>query len=221
MIFARDVLHLPVPKVHRTFTAAIPYAGNTIEGHFIVMDYIFGPTVETCWKSLDSESQLSIAQQVADMIGTMQCRPLDNHAPGPIGRGKNDKFRGPWFTDYGAGPFDTLRDLEDWFNHKVDDCIMVNQLPANAPRFCFRDIVLTHQDISERNIILDKANKVWLVDWGCAGVYPRGFEQAVLREQSTSEEFTDMVLGRLSDRQDEMAEHFSDIAYGLSTGRLL
>lgn len=50
MIFARDVLHLPVPKVHRTFTAAILYAGDTVRGHFIVMDYISRPAAET-WGS--------------------------------------------------------------------------------------------------------------------------------------------------------------------------
>jgi len=62
---------------------------------------------------------------------------------------------------------------------------------------------------------------VWLVDWGCAGVYPVGFEQAALREQNTNDGFAEMVLSRLSDRQDEIVRQKAAIAYGLSTGRHL
>ena len=59
------------------------------------------------------------------------------------------------------------------------------------------------------------------MDWGCAGVYPVGFEQVAFREQSTISSFVEMVLSKLSDRQDEMARKKAAIAYGLSTGRHL
>ena len=45
------------------------------------------------------------------MIEAMQSRSLKELPPGPIG-GRVTKFEGPWFTDYGAGPFATLQDLE-------------------------------------------------------------------------------------------------------------
>ncbi|KAH7265561.1 uncharacterized protein BKA55DRAFT_672390 [Fusarium redolens] len=134
---------------------------------------------------------------------------------------RDAKFQGPWFTDYGAGPFDTLGELEDWCNHKIDVCVMVKQLPPGTPRFEFKDIVLTHQDLAPRNLVLDKDMKLWVLDWGCAGVYPKGFEQAALQVQAWNKEYAEMVLGKLSDHQSIVIEQLADIAYGLSTGRAL
>jgi hypothetical protein len=184
------------------------------------MDYIAGPTVEKAWPSLEQDAKESVTQQVADMIESMQSHKLNDMSPGPVGF-PDEKCRGPWFTDYGAGPFKTLQELQDWFNHKVDVCIQVRQLPATTPRFHFRDLVFTHQDIAQRNLVLDAGGKVWLVDWGCAGVYPVGFEQAALWEQDRNSGFVEMVLSKLSDRQDEMVRQKARIAYGLSTGRRL
>jgi len=223
MIFATELLHLPVPQVRRSFTASVPvpYGNNiTEDGHFIVMDYVAGRTVEESWPALGQDARDSVIQQVADMIEKMQSRRLNDMPPGPH-KSPNEKCQGPWFTDYGAGPFTTLQELQDWFNHKVDVCIQVWQVPADFPRFVFRDLVFTHQDIAERNLVLDGAGKVWLVDWGCAGVYPVGFEQAALREQCSMTEFAEKVLSKLSDRHDDMARQKAGIAYGLSTGRHL
>ncbi|KAI0141872.1 kinase-like domain-containing protein [Xylariaceae sp. FL1272] len=223
MKFAAEVLGLPVPKVHRTFTANIPnmHGSRETTGYFIVMDYIAGSTVETCWDSLATSDRESVAQQVSNAIEKMQAHRIDHLPIGPLGRGSTQKFIGPWFWDYGAGPFETLQELEDWFNHKVDVCVQVKQLPSTAPRFHFKDVVFTHQDIAPRNMILDEHKKVWLIDWGCAGIYPRGFEQVSLRSQSWNDEFVTLVLQRLSDQHEQLAEQRAGIEYGLSIGRHL
>ncbi len=217
MAFAAESLHLPVPRVHRTFIADIPALedGQLVKGHFIVMDYVPGPTVDECWKSLDASQRQSVAGQVAAIIDTMQSTSL-KLPPGPIGGTGDQKFEGPWFTDYGAGPFATLQDLEDWCNHKIDVCIKFQQLPRHAQRFEFQRLVLTHQDIAPRNLILDAQGKVWMIDWGIAGVYPPGFEQAALKSASWNTEFREMVLARLSDRQERVTEQFAAIMYGLT-----
>jgi hypothetical protein len=222
MVFAAESLLLPVPKVHRSFTASVPqsYSDESEDVHFIVMDYIAGPTVEESWHSLEQDAREAATRQVADMIETMQSHRLNDLPPGPIGS-PTEKCQGPWFTDYGAGPFATVQELQDWFNHKIDVCIKVFQLPANYPRFHFRDLVFTHQDIAARNVVLDAVGKAWLVDWGCAGVYPVGFEQAALREQNTNSSFMEMVMSKLTDRHNDLARRKAAIAYGLSTGRLL
>jgi aminoglycoside phosphotransferase (APT) family kinase protein len=216
-IFAAESLHLPAPRVYRTFTADIPgfSKGKLVKGNFIVMDYVAGPTVEECWDSLDLSQRQSVAGQVATMINTMQSTPLEL-PPGPIGGTRGQKFEGPLFIDDGAGPFTTLQDLEDWYNHKIDVCVQFKQAPRRTPRFRFRKVVLTHQDIAPRNLVLDAQGKVWIVDWGVAGVYPAGFEQAAFQVQSWNGEFTDMVFARLSDRQERVMEQFATIAYGLS-----
>lgn len=223
MLFAEESLHLPVPRVHRTFVADIPgiMGGPPVKGHFIVMDYIPGPTVEECWDSLTLSQRQSVASQVATMTETMQSTSL-TLPPGPIGgTGEGEKFEGPWFTDYGAGPFATLPDLEDWCNHKIGVCIKFRQLPQHTLRFKFRRLVLTHQDIAPGNLVLDAQGKVWMIDRGIAGVYPSGFEQAVFRSKSGwHREFADMVLTRLSDQQEDMTRLFRNISYGLSLAAL-
>ncbi|WKT47124.1 hypothetical protein QSH57_012029 [Fusarium oxysporum f. sp. vasinfectum] len=198
---ALETLGLPIPKVHRAFTADVPEdpdvpEASLVEGHLILMDYIKGSTVDKTWQSLDTATKETVAQQDA-------------------------KFQGPWFTDNGAGPFGTLAELENWCNHKIDVGIMVKQLTPETRRFEFKDIVLTHQDLALRNLVLGEDMNVWVIDWGCAGVYSRGFEQAALQVQAENDEYADMVLERLSDRQDIVIEQFANIAYGLSTGRAL
>lgn len=222
MVFARAKLGLMVPEVHRTFLAAIPDGfGSTQTGHFIVMDYIHGKTLEEVWPSLDAATKGSIAAQVADAIEKMQASTISDLPPGPIGRGEEELFQGPWFTDYGAGPFPSLDALEEWFNHKIDVCDMVHQLPPGTPRFRFNDMVFTHQDIAPRNLILCPDGKVCIVDWGCAGVYPRGFEQVTLQELHWHREFADMALAKLSDQHVDLGEQYRAFAYALSVGRNL
>jgi aminoglycoside phosphotransferase (APT) family kinase protein len=215
MIFAAESLHLPVPRVHRTFTADVPgFAGQLVKGHFIVMDYIPGLTVDECWDSLEEYQRQSVTSQVAAMIEKMQSTTL-NLPPGPVGWTGSQKFVGPWFTEDGAGPFTSFQDLEDWCNHKIDLCKQYKQLKRHTPRFKFRRLVFTHQDIAPRNLILDAQGKVWMIDWALAGVYPPGFEQAVFKKQSGwFEEFGEMVLSKLSDRQEALQNNIlvSDLA---------
>ncbi|KUM58984.1 hypothetical protein ACN42_g8153 [Penicillium freii] len=77
--------------------------------------------------------------QIADMIKEMQSVVISQ--PGPLDGGP---FRGRFFTDYSAGPFKDSAEVQDWFNHKLD----------TSP------FVLTHQDISPRNLILDHNEEV-------------------------------------------------------------
>ncbi|KAI7759982.1 hypothetical protein LZL87_010404 [Fusarium oxysporum] len=181
MKFGSETLGLPIPKVHRAFTAEIPEDPDLpetplVEGHFIVMDYIKGSTIDKSWQSMDTATKETVAQQVADTTNKMQSTALNHMPVEPIGRAQDAKFQGPWVTDYGAGLFATLGELADWCNHKIDVDIMVKQLTPETRRFKFEDIVLTHQDLALRNLVLDNDMKVWVIDWGCAGVYPKDFE---------------------------------------------
>ncbi|QSS56686.1 hypothetical protein I7I53_04967 [Histoplasma capsulatum var. duboisii H88] len=50
-----------------------------------------------------------------------------------------------------------------------------NYIPSTAGPFVF-----THHDLAPRNILLDKSNHLWLVDWDIAGWYPCYFEYAAM-----------------------------------------
>jgi hypothetical protein len=99
--FAYEALRLPVPKVHRAFKTRTPNMSKCrfSERHFIVMDYIAGPTVESCWDSLHDISKESVVQQIADIIETMQSKALNNLPVGPIGHDGKEKLEGPWFIE--------------------------------------------------------------------------------------------------------------------------
>jgi hypothetical protein len=85
------------------------------------MDYVSGCTIGDCWEALNERTRDEVTSQVAGMIEQMQSITLNHMRLGPIGGGA--PFRGTWFSDYGAGPFDTLQQLEDWLNHKLDVCL--------------------------------------------------------------------------------------------------
>lgn len=88
LIFAAETLHLPVPRVHRTFTADIPDSrtphGTLFKNRFIVMDYVQGPTLDRCWESLDMSQRQSVVTQVVAMIEKMQATTL-KLPPGLLG----------------------------------------------------------------------------------------------------------------------------------------
>ena len=212
MTFAATRVGIRVPRVYRTFKRNI--TDTKIRG-YIVMDYIPGQTVEECWGSLNDSDKQDVAAQVAALINQMQSKTFNFLPPGPIGGTSGALLQGCWFSTYGAGPFETLQSLEDWCNHKLDVCLRFKQAPVDTPRFTFRDVVLTHQDLAPRNIILDKEKKVWLIDWGHAGIFPKGFEHAAFVVQSAShEEFTSLVLSHLSSRHEKEVLQLANIQYG-------
>ncbi|CAI7583456.1 unnamed protein product [Penicillium glandicola] len=202
-----------VPRVHRSFQVKddTKYFGTA---GYIVMDFVQGQPLDECWGGLPPTTQVEIATQVAEMIKAMQSIKLLQSDP--IGGGP---CRGLFFTDYSAGPFTGTAEIEAWFNHKLDICKSVNQAPKDTPPFHLTEFVITHQDISPRNLILDQHGRVWLIDWGYSGAYPPAFESAALATQSSFPDFNTMVLSRIP-RYPEQEVQLDSIAYGLTTAAL-
>jgi hypothetical protein len=88
----------------------------------------------------------------------------------------------------------TIFELEDWFNHKLEICKTYNQAPSDIPPFSFTKFVLTRQDISPRNLVLDRDGLVWFVDCADAGAYPPAFESAALSLQQSYPDLNALVL---------------------------
>lgn len=150
------------------------------------------------------------------MIQEMESVTLDTL--GPIGNCRN-RFRGIWFTDYGAGPFPTLQALEDWCNHKLEICETYKRAVEGTPKFQFQTLVFTHQDIALRNLILDSSGRVWMIDWANAGAYPPGFEQAALEQQHLNLDFNKEVSSKITSYL-VICMQLGSIRYGLSTAAL-
>ncbi|OBT82739.1 hypothetical protein VE02_09351 [Pseudogymnoascus sp. 03VT05] len=208
MILAREKTQIPLPNVHRII-AGEPDKGYYGDRCYIVMDYVEGEGRDVCWESLDAAKREDVAAQVAAMITEMERITLS--VPG----------RGIWFSDYGTENFQTIEDMENWFNHKLDICNTYRQSLPNTPRFKFQTLVLTHQDIAPRNVILDAEGKAWLIDWAHAGAYPPGFERAALLTQCEYHfpQFGDEVCRKITPYPDVQMQHVS-VTYGLTTAAL-
>ncbi|OBT66617.1 hypothetical protein VE03_03943 [Pseudogymnoascus sp. 23342-1-I1] len=179
--------------------------------------YIPGTGLDVFWAGLDANERADVADQVAGMINELQT--VSPPFPGPIGGAR--RCHGPWFSDFGAENFPTVAAMQAWFNHKLDICQGCRQAAADTPRFAFKDLVLTHQDIAPRNLILDASGRVWLLDWAFAGAYPGGFERVAMGVQCRFRfpEFCNEV-GKLIAESPILQMQRLEIAYGLTTAAL-
>jgi aminoglycoside phosphotransferase (APT) family kinase protein len=203
---------LRVPRVHRSFQVEDPSTYFGTRG-YIVMDYINGQQIDECWDSLDADARHSVVVQVTQMVRDMQSIVLPQ--PGPIAGGPS---RGHLFTDYSAGPFKCAREMEGWFNHKLEMCQYYKRASQDLPPFKFTQFVLTHQDISPRNLILDDTGQVWMIDWADAGAYPPAFESAALQYQHGFPDFHESVLSLLPYTQDSLeVRQLRSIGFSLTT----
>ncbi|OJD18253.1 hypothetical protein AJ78_01692 [Emergomyces pasteurianus Ep9510] len=215
---ARGRSTIAVPNVYRVLKVETEnvYFGCKC---LFVMDFIEGSSVQECWEHLSEAERVDVVTQVASMITALHSIPVPQQQPGPVGC-RTCLARGFWFTDMGAGPFGSKEELEAWFNHKLTICKNFKQAPETVPPFHFDKLVLTHQDIAPRNLILGPDRKVWLIDWGDAGVYPEGFEVASLKTRRFSAPvFTDMLLEMIP--RPEIAQQLEWIMFALTTGQYL
>lgn len=135
--------------------------------------------MQEIWPEATETTRNSITTQLGDYVKQLRALKLDE--PGALGGDYNE---GPYFTVYGAPAWTSIAEMEVWFNERHEVCKMCsNGVSQDAEDFTgeFGDLVMCHGDILGRNMILDRYGKLWLVDWGFAGAYPRYFEYAATK----------------------------------------
>lgn len=149
-----------IPRVYRFFERDDPL-WNSPTG-YLFMEYVPGPTL----KELDLETRTDIIPRVAQIVAHLG-KIQGGQVPGPVGGGYP---QGYLWGEYGANAtFTCISDLNDWLNKRLalrDMSIDLGGYP----------LVLCHLDLCRRNMILKDDNTISLVDWGCAGLYPRFYE---------------------------------------------
>jgi hypothetical protein len=180
-----------VPQVHRFFTSG--------RFGYLAMDFIDGGSLDKIdWSKRTLESQEDIISQATDALMCM--RNMQSDESGPVGGGIP---AGGLFSLYGANTtFRTAADMESWFNKKLDI------LRAGNVTGKFKGLVMSHMDFRLRNLIVDKAGKLWILDWAWAGFFPPAFEIASFRNVQTdysNAEFAQGVLQRLGPSPEEEA----------------
>lgn len=178
-----------VPRVYRTFTS-----GYT---DYITVEFIDGECLDAKpWLERSVEQRRSIVLQVSESLRCM--RTMRSLQPGPAGQGIP---LGGLFTLYNAGmTFQTAADMEPWFNDKL------RLIGGGDITGMFKDLVMCHMDISLRNLILDKAGKLWIIDWTWAGFFPQEFEIASLlhkRPEALDFQFSQDVFHEIRHANDD------------------
>lgn len=163
-------------------------------------DYLYhdgvcsGSTVAGLLRRYEEERRQKVCYQVAEAIGELQSIELE--LPGSIGGGRS---QGPWLSESEAGPFETVRELEDWFTRKLNLCKKMNKAHQDVPPFTgrFGKLVMSHMDISTRTIIIEDCETICLIECEFAGAYPLHFETAALKKQSHSKNFYFRILSSI------------------------
>jgi hypothetical protein len=184
---------------------------------YIVMEYIHGTVLSDCWNEMSEYRRQHVCDQLVDTL--FQLRSLRTERPGPIGGGMC-RTGSDLFSLRGAGPFDSIRELEDWYSHRMFFCKKLKRLPPDTPSFegTFGDrMVMSHLDIAKRNIIVQADDVICLVDWGFAGAYPTHFERAALEHHHTIDnDLVERVLARLPEHKEAM-EKLKSVDFALTS----
>ncbi len=175
MEYVRRRTRINIPTVHLVFY----HAGRT----YIVMDYIRGRTLQDIWTSVSTSQRLEWASQLAAIIAQLRALPSTHYTrPGPLNPSMESKCEGQWLTIFGAGPFQSYRDLATWLNRKLSIARRGGGKEISAYPM-FEDtghLVFTHQDLAARNLIVGDDGRLWVIDWELAGWYPEYFEYACI-----------------------------------------
>jgi len=161
--FVRANTSIPVPKVRRYIVSGC-YAD-------LLMEKIEGTRLDKLWPSYSPLQKFLTAWILRGYI--FELRKASGvyhrcHVPGPMANTPQQCY-GPEFL-FGAryqGPFERPRQLLDYFSKWRG-----NSGPRFDNSYNSQPLVLTHNDLSMRNIIVGRDGKLWLVDWGWSGFYP-------------------------------------------------
>ena len=134
---------------------------------------------------------------------------------GSVGR---DLSRGALFTDYGADPFKSYKNIEFWFNERLLVCQEFGRVPSTQPSFSghFDLLIMCYMNIAACNLILDDQEKLWLLDWAHAGGYPVYFEKASLIRIGEPK-FAQDLLEMISHEYQEKIKQLLTIDFALTT----
>ncbi|KAJ5812927.1 kinase-like protein [Penicillium robsamsonii] len=124
---------------------------------YIVMEFIEG-------KIIDPLNDVGAIQRIASVLDHFTA--LRYKIPGSFYGGA---CRGLLFPETEDLVFDTLDQMEKWFN---------SRLFAHNPTLTLQgcELVLCHLDIAPRNMLWQEDGSLCLLDWASAGFYPRLFE---------------------------------------------
>jgi hypothetical protein len=141
-----------------------------IEG-LILMEKIEGTRLDILWPSFSPLQRFLTAWTLRGYILELRMASGNyrrRHIPGPMADTPQPCHGSvALFHDREQGPFERTRQLLDYFSQWPGN----NGTSFNSS-YDSQPLVLTHGDLSMRNIVLGRDGRLWLIDWEWAGFYP-------------------------------------------------
>ncbi|GJE94047.1 hypothetical protein PsYK624_102150 [Phanerochaete sordida] len=160
---------IPVPRLHQV----VRESSDILH---LVMDHIPGDPLEHVWPTLSVWGKLRVAWTLRSYVRQLRCiRHPRSRVPGPLGPGLTPrKCGGLTLSSLGAlGPFADAFELNSAVNA---ECVSRSGVPVPTAYATPEPLVFTHNDLYMGNVILGRDGRVWLIDFGLSGFYPRSFE---------------------------------------------
>ncbi|KAI6098596.1 kinase-like domain-containing protein, partial [Pisolithus croceorrhizus] len=182
LVFTKTTI--PVPRVRRVVKGEWDFV--------IVMDYIEGQTLAQVWPTFSVWRKLSVGFTLRRYVRQLRrLKASPTTPPGPLSAQGPQICESPVFGQVQScrGPFSSYAELSTFFNERCKMALDAKGVPEDHPsrKKKFDDsepLVLTHQDINLRNIILGDDGRLWIVDWGWSGYYPCWFEFVATETQA-------------------------------------
>ena len=149
------------------------------------MEYIEGEDLHSLWPTMSWWARIKLVWTIRGYIHQLRrIRAPFPHVPGPVSPTGAPEvcFAAAGFTEDGAGPFESYSDLAAYFNMlrgvSLHSRFAAHNTPPRIPdRFDQSyPLVFTHGDIHLANFRLGRDGKLYMLDWGWAGLYPQWFE---------------------------------------------
>jgi aminoglycoside phosphotransferase len=145
----------------------------------IVSERLPGKPLAYVWSDLSEAEQTSIKEQLRAQIQHM--RTCTQPYVGRIGRVETRNLYETDLVKY-CGPFDDEESFDNWCLRRLDGIglqrwryrgILEKKRKGSSGRF-----VLTHGNLSPRNIMVDGTTVTGIIDWAHSGFYPEHVEYA-------------------------------------------
>ncbi|KAI0202707.1 hypothetical protein F4808DRAFT_449695 [Astrocystis sublimbata] len=152
------------------------------DGSECILDKVSGPTLMSSWASLGWVATLRLGLQLRGMVRRM--RNQTSSVAGSLGTGIARTF---WMEDTYGIPLRTsarvitslvnfwynLRNFRQESRKSKEEHLATCEGPISE-----QPLVFTHHDLAPRNLMIDEAGDLVIIDWDYAGYYPPYFEHA-------------------------------------------
>lgn len=170
MELVRSKTTIPVPEVWNAYT-------DPVTGHaHIVMEFVEGDCLVDVWDTYNTDEKQLVLQQLRDIVSQLRLLPGSF-----IGAVDGTACEDPLFeVEIGAyGPYQN----EPAFNEGIITALKntlssgwVNTVCDMVGTLKDHKIVMTHGDLSPRNILVQGSKVVAILDWEMSGYYPEYWE---------------------------------------------